>query len=126
MRFLSEEWARAVTDGLNASAEFQQAAANTTTIIQQVVTDPPDGGDLRYWLSIDAGTATLGMGDNQDAEITITQSYATAVALATGELSAVSAYMGGQLQVSNVMKAMSLQGTLQALGPVIKATPCEY
>src|SRR5262245_41695047 len=125
MRFLSEEWALAITDGLNASEEFSQAAAKTSTVIQQVVTEAPEG-ELRYWLRFEAGEATLEMGDNPDAEITITQSYATAVALAKGELNPISAYMGGQIQVSNVMKAMGLQGPLQALAPVVRDTPCDY
>lgn len=125
MRFLSEEWAKAITDGLNASEEFQQAAATTHATIQQIVIDAPDG-ILRYWLTIDGGSATMGTGDAVDPDVIIQQSYETAVALAKGELNPVSAYMGGQLQVSNVMKAMSLQGALQALSPVIKATPCEF
>lgn len=125
MRFLSEEWTRAITDGLNASEEFKAATAGTQATIQQIVLEAPEG-TLRYWLKIDNGTATLGSGDAPDADITIQQSYETAVALAKGELNAVSAYMGGRLQVSNVMKAMSLQGPLQSLAPVIKSTPCEY
>ena len=126
MRFLSQEWAQAVTDALNGSDTFKAAASKATITLQQVVTDAPEGEDLHYWLSIDKGSATLGVGDNPAAEVTVTQSYATAVALAKGELSGVSAYMSGQLQISNVMKAMSLQGPLQALAPLIQGIACEY
>ena len=125
MRFLSPEWAEAVTSGLNASDEFKAAAASTSTTVQQVVTDAPEG-ELRYWLGIEAGVATMGTGDAADPQVIINQSYETAVALATGELNAVNAYMSGKLQISNVMKAMSLQGPLQALAPVIRGIDCEY
>lgn len=126
MRFLSQEWAEAVTAGLNASDEFKAATAKIAATIQQVVTEAPEGEDLHYWLSIDKGAATMGVGDATKSDIIINQSYATAVALATGELSAVAAYMSGKLQVSNVMKAMGMQAPLQALAPVIRSIDCEY
>jgi len=126
MKFLSEEWATAVTDGLNASEEFQAAAGSIKATLQQIVTAAPDGGELHYWLKLDEGTVTMGVGDLPDADVKVTQSYETAVALATGKLSGTSAYMSGKMKVTNVMKAMGLQGALNAVAAVIKSVDCEY
>ncbi len=125
MKFLSEEWANTLKDLVNASDEFKQVAAKTSTKIQQIVTDAPDG-DIHYWITLDGGVIDVGVGDIADAEITITEDYETAAALAKGELSGVAAYMGGKIQISNIMKAMSLQTPLTALAPIIRRVECEY
>ncbi|MEX0991609.1 MAG: SCP2 sterol-binding domain-containing protein [Actinomycetota bacterium] len=125
MKFLSEEWANTLKDLANASEEFKRVAAKTSTKIQQVVTDAP-GGDIHYWITVEAGVIDVGVGEIADAALTISEDYDTAVALAKGELSGVAAYMGGKVQISNIMKAMSLQTPLTALAPIVRAVECEY
>jgi putative sterol carrier protein len=125
MKFLSPEWAEAFKDAANASPSFQAAASSITIKLQQNVLDGPDG-DVHYWLSLDGGTLDVGVGEIDDAQSSITQSYETAIALAKGELSPVAAYMSGQIQVTNLMKLMSLQGVLSELGPIIKNLPVEF
>lgn len=126
MKFLSEEWALALRDKVNASEDFRAAAGSQQARIQQVVTDAPGGKDIRYWLTLENGRVDVGVGDLDDAEVTITQDYATAVALAKGDLSGVAAFMSGKIQVSNMMKVMGLQGALQHLAPLIREIDCEY
>ncbi len=125
MKFLSEAWATTLKDLVNASEEFKQVAAATSTKIQQIVTDAPDG-DIHYWITLEAGAVDVGVGDIPDPELTITEDYDTAVALAKGELSGVAAYMGGKVTISNIMKAMSLQASLTALAPIVRDVECEY
>jgi len=43
VKFLTEEWASAMTDALNSSDEFKSAAGSQQVKLQQVVTDTPDG-----------------------------------------------------------------------------------
>ena len=125
MKFLSPEWAQAFKDAANANPAVAAAAGGIDMTIQQVVTDGPDG-DVRYWLSLSGGILDVGVGEAPDALSTVTQNYTTAVALAKGELSPVAAYMSGQIQITNLMKMMSLQGVLAELGPVIRDLPAEF
>jgi len=124
IRFLSEEWAQAVKDGLNANEAFRSASKGSRALIQQVVTKGDD--DLSYWMEIDNGTAEVGTGRAEKPSLTITSSYETAEALAKGELSPMAAFMSGKIEVSNVMSAMGLQGALSSAGAVIKDIDTEY
>src|SRR6266516_1858755 len=40
VKFLSEEWAKAVEDALNANEQFKNSAGSTAAKVQQVVTTP--------------------------------------------------------------------------------------
>lgn len=124
IRFLSEEWAQVVKDGLNASEAFRDASKGSRALIQQVVTK--GGEDVSYWLRIDNGTVDVGTGRAEKPSLTITSSYETAEALAKGDLSPMAAFMSGKIEVSNVMSAMGLQGALSSAGAVIKDIDTEY
>jgi len=124
IRFLSEEWAQAVKDGLNANEAFRSASKGSRALIQQVVTKGDD--DLSYWMEIDNGVVEVGTGRAEKPSLTITSSYETAEALAKGELSPMAAFMSGKIEVSNVMSAMGLQGALSSAGAVIKDIDTEY
>lgn len=124
VRFLSDEWAQAVKEGLNASEGFVNASKGSRARIQQVVTKGDD--DMSYWIAIENGTVDLGTGRIEDPSLTISSSYETAVALATGQLSPMAAFMSGKIEVSNVMSAMGLQGALSSAGAIIKDIETEY
>ena len=124
IRFLSEEWAQAVRDGLNANETFVSACKGSRARIQQIVTRGDD--DVSYWLEIDNGTVSVGTGRIEDPSLTIISSYETAEAMAKGELSPMAAFMSGKIEVSNVMAAMGLQGALSSAGAVIKDIDTEY
>ena len=125
VQFLSEQWVKAVRDGLNASDDFRAAAAGQSAKIQQAVTRP-DGQLLKYWLTVDDGTIDMGVGDLESPDVTISQDYDTAVALAKSELSPVAAFMSGRLQVSNLMKVMGLQAAFGQLPRVLATLDVEY
>jgi putative sterol carrier protein len=126
VRFLSEEWCRAVQDALNASDQFRSAAGSVTARIQQVVTSPE--GEKRYWFEVEGGQARLGTGDAPGpVDATITQDYSTAAALMKNELSPVAAYMSGKLRVSgDLMKLMRLQGPLGQMPAALQGLDVEY
>ncbi len=127
VKFLSDEWAQTMTDALNASEDFQKAAANQTTKLQQVVTDVPDGGESKYYFTLEGGKAVVGLGELGDAEATITQNYDTAVAINKQELNAQNAFMQGKLKISgNMMKLMQLQGVFTALPKAVSGVEVEY
>jgi putative sterol carrier protein len=126
VKYLSEEWAKAVQDTLNSSDQFKSSAGSATARIQQVVSTPE--GEKKYWFKLSDGRAQLGMGDiDEPADATITQDYDTAVALSKNELTPTSAYMSGKLRVSgDLMKLMQLQGALGQMPAVLRDLDVEY
>ena len=127
VKFLSEEWASTMTEALNSSDEFKKAATGQQVKLQQVVTDTPDGGEVKYYFTLDGGTADIGIGESTDAEATITQNYETAVAIVKQELNAQNAFMQGKLKVTgNMMKLMQLQGVFNAMPKAASDVEVEY
>jgi putative sterol carrier protein len=127
VKFLSKEWAQAMTDALNSSEAFQKAAAGQQAKIQQVVTDSPDGGEVKYYFKLDGGSADVSLGELADAEATISQNYETAVAIDRSELNAQNAFMQGKLKISgNMMKLMQLQGVINAMPQAVSEVQREY
>ena len=127
VKFLSDDWATTMTEALNSSDEFKQAASGQQVKLQQVVTDTPDGGESKYYFQIDDGKAQIGLGEMSDAEATITQNYETAVAIVKQELNAQNAFMQGKLKISgNMMKLMQLQGVFNAMPKAAAGIEVEY
>jgi len=125
IKFLSEEWVKAVTDAVNASEEFKQAAAGKSVKVQNVVSTPD--GEIKYWFTVQDGETEMGLGETADAEATLASDYDTAAALTKGELNATSAYMSGKLKIQgDLMKLMGLQGVFNALPQVFKQLDVEY
>ena len=127
VRFLSQEWAAAVTEALNSSEEFQQAAADQQVKLQQIVTDTPEGGTGKYYFSLDKGRAEVAVGEIAEPEATMTQDYETAVAISRREVNPQNAFMQGKLKIQgNMMKLMQLQGVLNAMPKALSQTEVEY
>lgn len=127
IKFLTEEWAKEMTNALNSSEEFKQAAANQTVKLQQVVTDTPDGGEAKYYFTLEGGNAEVSLGEISDAEATISQNYETATAINKQELNAQQAFMQGKLKISgNMMKLMQLQGVFAAMPKAVSDVEVEY
>ena len=125
VQYLSEEWAQQVEAALNSNEAFTRAAGSQTAKIVQVVNGPD--GEKRYWFKLEGGKASLGLGDLEGADATITQDYDTAVALAKNELTGTAAYMSGKIKVSgDLMKLMQLQGPLGQLPNALKDVDVEY
>lgn len=125
IKFLSDEWATAVTEALNASDAFKQAAGTQAVKLQQVVTTPE--GETRYSFKIENGQAEVKVGDIENPDATLTQDYETAVALSKSELTGTAAYMSGKLKVSgDLMKLMQLQGIFNTLPQAVAGLDVEY
>ena len=125
VKFLSKEWADAVKTALNKDEAFRQAAAGTKASIQQLITGPEDQTD--YWILIDDGSIDMGLGDADKPDATITQSYATAVALAKSELSAVTAYMTGKIKIGgNMGLLLGLQKVMAQLPAAMASIDVDY
>jgi putative sterol carrier protein len=125
VKFLSTEWAEGLTSQLNASDAFREASAGQDATIQQIITGGQ--GETHYWIRIAGETIEMGVGDADDPDATITQSYETAVGLARSEVSPVTAFMTGKIKVSgNMGLILSLQGVLSQIPPAMQALDVEY
>jgi len=124
VKFLSSEWAQALTTELNANDAFREAAGGQKAKIQQVITG---GEETHYWITFDDGTIDMGTGDVEGPDATITQSYDTAVKLAKSELSAVTAFMTGKIKIGgNMGLLLGLQGALTQLPAAMEKIEVEY
>ena len=127
VKFLSQEWADEMTKGLNSSEDFQKAASGQSAKLQQVVTDTPDGGEVKYYFTLEGGKAEVALGELQDAEATVTQNYETAVGVTKQEINAQNAFMQGKLKISgNMMKLMQLQSVINAMPNAVSHIDVEY
>lgn len=127
VKFLTEEWAQAMTSALNSSDEFKNAASGQQAKLQQVVTDVPDGGEAKYYFNLEGGSAQVSLGELEGAEATISQTYDTAVAINKQELNAQQAFMQGKLKISgNMMKLMQLQSVFNAMPKAVTDVEVDY
>ena len=126
IRFLSDEWATDVMDAVNSTDEFSKAAGTAAARIQQVITKP-DGEVAHYWTIVADGKIELGLGDLENPDATISQSYETAVALATREANPVTAFMMGKIKIDgNMGLLMGLAGALGKLADAMATLDVEY
>ena len=125
-KFLTEEWAQDVTTALNSNEGFKNAIGAADLAIQFNTEDGPDG-DVDYYLKTSGGTANLALGTLDDADVTVKQSYDTAVAISKGELNTQTAFMTGKLKVSgNLAKLMMHQSAVQQWGAAVTELDVEY
>ena len=109
--FLSEEWF-ALLRSLGASLPERPGA---TARVQHVVTGGPDG-EVRYVHAVvDGRTADLALGGDDGADVTFTNTYADAQALAKGELQAPVLFMQGRTKMAGDM------GKVLALMPILRS-----
>ena len=125
-KFLSEEWTEEVTSALNNHEGFKNAIGAADLGIQFVTEDGPDG-EVNYYLSTSGGNATLSLGELDGADVTVKQSYDTAVAISKGDLNTQTAFMTGKLKVSgNLAKLMMHQNAIQQWGAAVSDLDVEY
>lgn len=111
VEFLSQEW----LDLQLALAGDLPERPGATARLQMVVTGAP-GGDVRYVQVLEDGRlVACALGSDDTADVTLTQPYADAVAIATGELDASAAFMQGRVKVVGDM------GRLMAVMPLTQS-----
>jgi putative sterol carrier protein len=105
VRFLSEAWFRALAE---STGPLRREALRGITV-QQVVTGTPDG-EVRYAISLSDERATVRPGQAGNPDVTFTEDYPTAAAIARGELTAQAALLAGRIRVAgNVAALMTRQ-----------------
>jgi putative sterol carrier protein len=105
--YLSQEWLDA---GRELAQEFPERAGATARL-QYQVNGTPQGDVHYYWVVENGKLQESTLGDDPDAEITLSMSYEDAVKMQKGELDPNAAFMQGRVKVvpgSNMGKLMSL------------------
>jgi putative sterol carrier protein len=125
-KFLSEDWAQDVTTALSSHEGFKNALGAADLGIQFEVEEGPDG-EVNYYLSASGGNAIMALGDLEDADVTVKQSYDTAVAIFKGELNTQTAFMTGKLKVSgNLAKLMMHQNVIAQWGSAVENLDVDF
>ena len=125
--FLSPEWLDSMAEAAAAEA-VRQATRDVVLTIQHVVTGGP-AGEVRYWVRVDRGQVGVGPGEapGAPADVTFREDYATAAALARGELTPQEAVMAGVVRAGGdvgrlVEHRAALGGLADAFAAVRAAT----
>ncbi len=127
VQFLSQDYVAAAQEALDGHAGFQGAIAGKELALQFKVTDMPDGGDLDYYINIADDAAVVGLGELEDGDVTVTNSYETAAAMSQGELNTQMAFMTGKLKVSGEMAKLMLNiGAITEMTNAMSEVDAEY
>jgi putative sterol carrier protein len=115
IRYLSLEWIDALSAEIAADARLTELSAQHTIGVTQVVSDGPEG-DVVYHLQVSADTIDFGAGQAQPEDVRMEQSWHTAVAVATGQMTAQDAFIGGHIRfVGDQQKLIDAQPVFAAL-----------
>ena len=125
VKYLSQEWIDAYNAVLTDDAA-RAALKGKSAAIQMVISDPAQG-EIRYWLRIADGGASAGLGDLDDADVTISQSYETSAQVNKGELDGQKAFTQGKVKIKGKMlKMMQLRGPLTHVQTALATIDTEY
>ena len=96
VQYLSDEWILAVGQEIATDATIKVAAADHSVSVSQIVTDTPFG-DVTYHLVCRDGAVHFKKGA-APSDVVFTQTYATAVGVATGNINAADAFINGHVR----------------------------
>jgi putative sterol carrier protein len=99
IRYLSAEWIAAMSDAVRSNTSLQALAGDHVIGFTQVVTSTPHG-DVTYHLQVGGGSLTFGAGEASPEHVRFTESWDTAVAVATGTVNAQEAFIKGAVKFS--------------------------
>jgi putative sterol carrier protein len=126
VKYLSQEWVEAYNAAMAGDDAVRAALKGKNAALQMVISDAPQG-EVRYWLRIADGSATAGLGDMADADVTISQTYETSAQINRGELDGQKAFMQGKVKIAGKMlKMMQLRGPLEKVQTALGAIDTEY
>jgi putative sterol carrier protein len=118
IRYLSLDWITALSEEVAASDTMREIAESHRIGVTQVVSNGPEG-DVTYHLSVGGGEASFGAGPADPEDVKMEQDWDTAVAVATGQLNAQEAFIGGRIRLfGDQQKLLDSQPVFGALDAV--------
>ena len=121
--FLSDEWIAALALACGGEPGTAEHGAEPL-VVEPVVVGTPERGEVRYRLSFDDASCAVTEAHvgAPAADVCLETDYATAVALARGEMNAQAALAAGRLRVSgDVARLAAHAAALSRLGDVFAA-----
>ncbi len=100
--WLTDEW----FEETRALAATQPKRPGLSARMQFIVTGGADGEVRYYWVLEDGLLSQSGVGDVDDADVTLTTARSDAMAIAKGDLDPNVAFMQGRMKVSGAMGIM--------------------
>ena len=88
-----------MSDAVRSNASLQALAGDHVIGFTQVVTNTPHG-DVTYHLQVSNGSLSFGSGEASPEHVRFTESWDTAVAVATGTVNAQEAFIKGAVKFS--------------------------
>ena len=126
VKYLSPEWIDAYNATMAADDAVHKALKGKSAVIQMVVSEAPEG-EVRYWMRIGDGTVAAGLGDADNADVTIRQSYDTAAKVNSGALDGQKAFTQGKVKITGKMlKMMQLRAPLAEVQKALGTIDTEY
>jgi alkyl sulfatase BDS1-like metallo-beta-lactamase superfamily hydrolase len=118
VRYLSLEWLEALSSEIADDSTVVDAAIGHRLDVTQVITGGPEG-DVMYHLHVENNEVVFGPGPAEDEDARFTQSWETAVAVATGQLPAQDAFIKGRIKLTgDQQRLIDAQPVFAALDPV--------
>ena len=123
VRYLSLQWITELSREVAESEQLARLATNNSIGVTQVVTDGPEG-TITYHLEVGDGQARFGAGPADPEDVRMEQDWDTAVAVATGELNAQEAFIGGRIRLTGnqqlLLDSQSVFGALDAVFTAVR------
>lgn len=123
IRYLSLDWINALSHEVANSDHMRDIADTHRVGVTQVVNNGPEG-DVTYHLSVGDGTASFGAGPADPEDVKMQQDWDTAVAVATGELNAQEAFIGGKILLfgdqQKLLDSQPVFGALEAVFATVR------
>ena len=125
MRYLSLDWIEEIGRRVAADLSLQALGSELRIGITQVVSDGPEDTVI-YHLQVGDGAVTFGPGPADPEDVRLEQEWDTAVAVATGAMTAEDAFITGSIRLGgNAQLLLESQQVFAALDPVFSAVATE-
>jgi putative sterol carrier protein len=119
VKFLTDDWAKALTEACNGNAKFTKASKGITATFQITVKDSPEAGG--FTMKWDGTSVHVTTGLSDDADVNLELEYPTMVELSKGTLNGPQAVATGRMQAAGNMEKMFHLGKAMDMLPGIEA-----
>ncbi|HEY3241299.1 MAG TPA: SCP2 sterol-binding domain-containing protein [Acidimicrobiia bacterium] len=119
VKFLTDDWAKALTEACNTNPKFTKASKGVEATFQINVAESPEAAAFTMHWSDGQVHVTTGTTDSPDVNLNL--NYATMVELSRGTINGPLAVATGKMQAEGNMEKMFSLGKAMDLLPTIEA-----
>lgn len=119
VKFLSDDWAKTLTEACNANAKFTKASKGVKAVFQINIAGSPEADG--FTMNWDGSQVLVTTGRTGEADVTLDLDYPTMVELSKGTMNGPQAVAAGRMKAQGNMEKMFTLGKAMDLLPVIEA-----